>query len=182
MDVDIATVAILGNAGGASLVSQLRCRHQRSDRSGCPTTLRRRGVLGRSSSRWRTHYPTSGCGPSCRARSPVALWINLVLVYTGRRSWLRPSRLIPLLIVANADVLLLLLGQGRFGQAIAVPVTQNGVTLLAVQRGVAFAATLTISYLPVRWRSLHLLREEKLYRFILSVCTWYLRTTELLSR
>ncbi|QCP92709.1 sensor histidine kinase [Haloarcula marismortui] len=158
MDVDIATVAILGNAGGALIGFAVAI-----------TATRYQDVPGARQYSWLALAGGSWCAVSMAkiiASNPavvetayviartvssqiIALWIILVLVYTGRRSWLRPSRLIPLLIVANADVLLLLLGQGRFGQAIAVPVTQNGVTLLAVQRGVAFAATLTISYLPV---------------------------------
>ncbi|WP_049943993.1 sensor histidine kinase [Haloarcula argentinensis] len=157
MDVDIATVAILGNAGGALIGFTVAV-----------IAGRKRDVLGHRQYGWLALAGGCWCAISIvkvMAASPevaetayliartvssqiIAIWIIFVLVYTGRRSWLRPSRLIPVLIMANADVLLLLLGQGRFGQATVVPITQNGVTLLAIQRGAAFAATLTISYMP----------------------------------
>ncbi|MDQ2071244.1 histidine kinase N-terminal 7TM domain-containing protein [Haloarcula sp. H-GB4] len=158
MDVDIATVAILGNAGGALIgfvVAVIAGRNRDGPghrqygwlalAGGCWCAISIVKIMAASPEVVETAYVIARTVSS----QIIAIWIVFVLVYTGRRSWLRPSRLIPVLVMANADVLLLLLGQGRFGQATAIPITQNGVTLLAVQRGAAFATTLAISYIPV---------------------------------
>ncbi|KAA9398905.1 histidine kinase [Haloarcula sp. CBA1130] len=158
MDVDIATVAILGNAGGALIsfaVAVIATRHQDAPGArqygwlalagGCWCAVSLGQVIATNPSVAETVYVLA----RTTSAQLVALWTVFVLVYTGRRSWLRPSRLAPLLLAANADVLLLLVGQGRFVAATAVPITQNGATLFAVQRGAAYTTTLAVSYVPL---------------------------------
>ena len=177
MDVDIATVAILGNAGGALVgfaVAALATRHE--DAPGA----RQYGWLALAGGCWCVVSlgQVVATGPDvaetvyvlARTTSAqlIGLWAVFVLVYTGRRSWLRPSRLAPLLLAANADVLLLLVGQGRFVEATAVPVTQNGVTLFVVERGAVYTTTLAVSYVPLLLGYALLLeflfRSENIYR------------------
>ncbi|NHX39237.1 MULTISPECIES: histidine kinase N-terminal 7TM domain-containing protein [Haloarcula] len=175
MDVDIATVAILGNAGGALVgfvVAVIATRHRDVPGARQYGWLALAGGCWCAVSLWRVvaTNPTVAETVYVLARTTSAqllgLWAVFVLVYTGRRSWLRPTRLVPLLLAANADVLLLLFGQGRFVEAI--PITQSGVTLFAVQRGAAYTTTLAISYIPlfVGYALLieFLFRSQNLYR------------------
>ncbi|RKS83972.1 signal transduction histidine kinase [Haloarcula quadrata] len=175
MDVDIATVAILGNAGGALVgfvVAVIATRHRDVPGARQYGWLALAGGCWCAVSLWRVvaTNPTVAETVYVLARTTSAqllgLWAVFVLVYTGRRSWLRPTRLAPLLLAANADVLLLLFGQGRFVEA--VPITQSGVTLFAVQRGAAYTTTLAISYIPlfVGYALLieFLFRSQNLYR------------------
>ena len=175
MDVDIATVAILGNAGGALVgfvVAVIATRHRDVPGARQYGWLALAGGCWCAVSLWRVvaTNPTVAETVYVLARTTSAQLLGLcavfVLVYTGRRSWLRPTRLVPLLFAANADVLLLLFGQGRFVEA--VPITQSGVTLFAVQRGAAYTTTLAISYIPlfVGYALLieFLFRSQNLYR------------------
>jgi len=175
MDVDIATVAILGNAGGALVgfvVAVIATRHRDVPGARQYGWLALAGGCWCAVSLWQVvaTNPTVAETVYVLARTTSAqllgLWAVFVLVYTGRRSWLRPTRLVPLLFAANADVLLLLFGQGRFVEA--VPITQSGVTLFAVQRGAAYTTTLAISYIPlfVGYALLieFLFRSQNLYR------------------
>ena len=156
MDVDIATVAILGNAGGALIgfaIAVVAARNQ--DIPGA----RQYGWLAAAGGCWcaisiwqiavsdpaavKTVYLLSRTA----AMQVIGLWIVFALVYTGRQSWLRPSYLVPLFLVVNADVLLLLTDQAHNLVAVtAVPVTQLGTTLVATQRGPTFATLLAVSY------------------------------------
>jgi signal transduction histidine kinase len=158
MDVDIATVAILGNAAGALIgfaVAVIATRHQDAPGArqyawlalagGCWCAMSLGQIVATGPDVAETVYVLA----RTTSAQLIGLWIVFVLAYTGRRSWLRPARLAPLLLAANADVLLLLVGQGRVAEATAVPITQNGVTLLAVERGAAYATTLAVSYVPL---------------------------------
>jgi len=158
MDVDIATVAILGNAGGALIgfaVAVVATRHQDAPGArqygwlalagGCWCAISLGQVVATGPDVAETAYVLT----RTTSAQLIGIWVVFVLVYTGRRSWLRPSRLAPLLLAANADVLLLLVGRGRFVEATAVPITQNGATLFAVQRGAAYSTTLAVSYVPL---------------------------------
>jgi len=158
MDVDIATVAILGNAGGALIgfaIAVVATRHQDAPGArqygwlalagGCWCAISLGQVVATGPDVAETVYVLA----RTTSAQLIGIWVVFVLVYTGRRSWLRPSRLAPLLLAANADVLLLLVGRGHFVEATAVPITQNGATLFAVQRGAAYSTTLAVSYVPL---------------------------------
>ncbi|MFU1782554.1 histidine kinase N-terminal 7TM domain-containing protein [Haloarcula japonica] len=156
MGVDIATVAILGNAGGALVgfaiaVVAARNRDVPGARQygwlavagGCWCTISILQLVVSDPAAVRTVYLLSRTA----AMQVIGLWIVFVLVYTGRQSWLRPSLLVPLFLVINADVLLLLTGQAHdLVEVIVVPVTQFGTTLVTIQRGPTFATLLAISY------------------------------------
>ncbi|WP_058997429.1 histidine kinase N-terminal 7TM domain-containing protein [Haloarcula sp. CBA1127] len=156
MDVDIATVAILGNAGGALIgfaIAVVAARNQ--DVPGA----RQYGWLAVAGGCWcaisiwqigvsdpaavRAVYLLSRTA----AMQVIGLWVVFALVYTGRQSWLRPSSLVALFLVVNADVLLLLTDQAHdLVEVAAVPVTQLGTTMVAIQRGPTFAVLLAVSY------------------------------------
>jgi signal transduction histidine kinase len=77
----------------------------------------------------------------------IGLWVVFAFAYTGRRSWLRPSRLVPLFLVVNADALLLLTRQIHgLVEMTALPVTQTGTTLFVIMRGPAYAPLLAANY------------------------------------
>ncbi|AEM56212.1 histidine kinase [Haloarcula hispanica N601] len=156
MDVDIATVAILGNAGGALIgfaIAVVAARNQDvpgarqygwlAVAGGCWCALSIWQILVSDPAAVRTVYLLSRTA----AMQVIGLWVVFALVYTGRQSWLRPSSLVPLFLVVNADVLLLLTDQAHdLVEVAAVPVTQLGTTLVAIQRGPTFAVLLAVSY------------------------------------
>ncbi|AJF26181.1 histidine kinase N-terminal 7TM domain-containing protein [Haloarcula sp. KBTZ06] len=156
MDVDIATVAILGNAGGALIgfaIAVVAARNQDvpgarqygwlAVAGGCWCALSIWQILVSDPAAVRTVYLLSRTA----AMQVIGLWVVFALVYTGRQSWLRPSSLVPLFLVVNADVLLLLTDQAHdLVEVVAVPVTQLGTTLVAIQRGPTFAVLLAVSY------------------------------------
>ena len=156
MDVDIATVAILGNAGGALIgfaVAVIATRHQDAPGARQYGWLALAGGCWCAISVWRVSASDPAAAETAYLLSRVAtvqligLWVVFAFVYTGRRSWLRPSRLVPLFLVVNADVLLLL--TERFHGLIemtALPVTQSGSTLFVIQRGPTSAILLSVSY------------------------------------
>ncbi|AUG46513.1 histidine kinase [Haloarcula taiwanensis] len=156
MDVDIATVAILGNAGGALIgfaIAVVAARNQDvpgarqygwlAAAGGCWCTISIWQIVVSDPAAVKTVYLLSRTA----AMQVIGLWIVFALVYTGRQSWLRPSSLGPLFLVVNADVLLLLTDQAHdLVEVTAVPVTQLGTTLVAIQRGPTFAVLLAVSY------------------------------------
>ncbi|NLV15099.1 histidine kinase N-terminal 7TM domain-containing protein [Haloarcula argentinensis] len=156
MDVDIATVAILGNAGGALIgfaIAVVATRNQDVPGArqygwlalagGCWCVLSMWQLVVSDPAAVKTVYLLSRTA----AMQVIGLWVVFALVYTGRQSWLRPSSLVPLFLVVNADVLLLVTDQAHdFVEVAAVPVTQLGTTLVAIQRGPTFAVLLTVSY------------------------------------
>ncbi|KAA9408945.1 PAS domain-containing protein [Haloarcula hispanica] len=156
MDVDIATVAILGNAGGALIgfaIAVVAARNQDvpgarqygwlAVAGGCWCALSIWQIAVSDPAVVRTVYLLSRTA----AMQVIGLWVVFALVYTGRQSWLRPSSLVPLFLVVNADVLLLLTDQAHdLVEVVAVPVTQLGTTLVAIQRGPTFAVLLAVSY------------------------------------
>ncbi|MCJ0620979.1 ATP-binding protein [Haloarcula hispanica] len=156
MDVDIATVAILGNAGGALIgfvIAVVAARNQDvpgarqygwlAVAGGCWCALSIWQILVSDPAVVRTVYLLSRTA----AMQVIGLWVVFALVYTGRQSWLRPSSLVPLFLVVNADVLLLLTDPAHdLVEVVAVPVTQLGTTLVAIQRGPTFAVLLAVSY------------------------------------
>ncbi|MUV51068.1 histidine kinase N-terminal 7TM domain-containing protein [Haloarcula sp. CBA1122] len=156
MDVDIATVAILGNAGGALIgfaIAVVAARNQDvpgarqygwlAVAGGCWCAISIWQILVSDPAAVRTVYLLSRTA----AMQVIGLWVVFALVYTGRQSWLRPSSLVPLFLVVNADVLLLLTDPAHdLVEVAAVPVTQLGTTLVAIQRGPTFAVLLAVSY------------------------------------
>ncbi|WP_336329916.1 MULTISPECIES: sensor histidine kinase [unclassified Haloarcula] len=156
MDVDIATVAILGNAGGALIgfaIAVVAARNQDvpgarqygwlAVAGGCWCAISIWQIVVSDPAAVRTVYLLSRTA----AMQVIGLWVVFALVYTGRQSWLRPSSLVPLFLVVNADVLLLLTDQAHdLVEVAAVPVTQLGTTLVAIQRGPTFAVLLAVSY------------------------------------
>ncbi|RLM36713.1 histidine kinase N-terminal 7TM domain-containing protein [Haloarcula sp. Atlit-120R] len=156
MDVDIATVAILGNAGGALIgfaIAVVAARNQDvpgarqygwlAAAGGCWCAISIWQIVVSDPAAVKTVYLLSRTA----AMQVIGLWIVFALVYTGRQSWLRPSSLGPLFLVVNADVLLLLTDQAHdLVEVTAVPVTQLGTTLVAIQRGPTFAVLLAVSY------------------------------------
>jgi signal transduction histidine kinase/PAS domain-containing protein len=156
MDVDIATVAILGNAGGALIGFAIAVGAARNQdvpgarqyswlavAGGCWCAISIWQIVVSDPAAARTVYLLSRTA----AMQVIGLWVVFALVYTGRRSWLRPSSLVPLFLVVNADVLLLLTDQAHdLVEVAAVPVTQLGTTLIAVQRGPMFGFLLAVSY------------------------------------
>ncbi|EMA19751.1 sensor histidine kinase [Haloarcula amylolytica] len=156
MDVDIATVAILGNAGGALIgfaIAVVAARNQDvpgarqygwlAVAGGCWCAISIWQIVVSDPAAVRTVYLLSRTA----AMQVIGLWVVFALVYTGRQSWLRPSSLVSLFLVVNADVLLLLTDQAHdLVEVAAVPVTQLGTTLVAIQRGPTFAVLLAVSY------------------------------------
>ncbi|WP_146417936.1 sensor histidine kinase [Haloarcula hispanica] len=156
MDVDIATVAILGNAGGALIgfaIAVVAARNQDvpgarqygwlAVAGGCWCAISIWQILVSDPAAVRTVYLLSRTA----AMQVIGLWVVFALVYTGRQSWLRPSSLVPLFLVVNADVLLLLTDPAHdLVEVAAMPVTQLGTTLVAIQRGPTFAVLLAVSY------------------------------------
>ncbi|NLV07483.1 histidine kinase N-terminal 7TM domain-containing protein [Haloarcula rubripromontorii] len=156
MDVGIGTVAILGNVGGALVgfaIAVVAARNQDvpaareygwlAGAGGCWCAISIWQIVVSDPAAVKTVYLLSRTA----AMQIIGLWIVFALVYTGRQSWLRPSSLVPLFLAVNADVLLLLTDQAHdFVEVIAVPVTQLGTTLVAIQRGPTFAVLLAVSY------------------------------------
>ncbi|GCF13114.1 hypothetical protein Harman_10490 [Haloarcula mannanilytica] len=156
MDVDIATVAILGNTGGALVGLAIAI-----------VAARNRDVPGARQYGWLALAGSCWCavsiwrlvvtGPAAAETAyllerfatvqVIGLWVVFALAYTGRRSWLRPSRLVPLFFVVNADALLLLTKQIHgLVEVTALPVTQTGTTLFVIMRGPAYAVFLAVNY------------------------------------
>jgi signal transduction histidine kinase len=156
MDVDIATVAILGNAGGALIgfaIAVVAARNQDVPGARQYGWLALAGGCWCAISIWRVVVSDPAVAETVyllartAAVQVIGLWVVFALVYTGRRSWLRPSWLVPLFLVVNADVLLLVTDWIHgFVDVTVFPVTQNGTTLLVIQRGPTFAALLAVSY------------------------------------
>ncbi|KOX94537.1 histidine kinase [Haloarcula rubripromontorii] len=156
MDVGIGTVAILGNVGGALVgfaIAVVAARNQDvpaareygwlAGAGGCWCAISIWQIVVSDPAAVKTVYLLSRTA----AMQIIGLWIVFALVYTGRQSWLRPSSLVPLFLAVNADVLLLLTDQAHdFVEVTAVPVTQLGTTLVAIQRGPTFAVLLAVSY------------------------------------
>ncbi|EMA00917.1 PAS domain-containing protein [Haloarcula vallismortis] len=156
MDVGIATVAILGNAGGALIgfaIAVVAARNQDvpgarqygwlAAAGGCWCAISIWQIVVSDPAAVKTVYLLSRTA----AMQVIGLWIVFALVYTGRQSWLRPSLLGPLFLVVNADVLLLLTAQAHdLIEVTAVPVTQLGTTLITIQRGQTFGILLAVTY------------------------------------
>jgi len=156
MDVGIGMVAILGNVGGALIgfaIAVVAARNQDvpgarqygwlAGAGGCWCAISIWQIVVSDPAAVKTVYLLSRTA----AMQIIGLWIVFALVYTGRQSWLRPSSLVPLFLAVNADVLLLLTDQAHdLVEVTAVPVTQLGTTLVAIQRSPTFAVLLAVSY------------------------------------
>ncbi|MFB6224608.1 MAG: histidine kinase N-terminal 7TM domain-containing protein [Haloarcula sp.] len=155
MDVDIITVAILGNAGGVLIALAIAVVARNQNVPGA----RQYGWLALAGSCWcaisigRVVVTDPDVAEAVyvldriSSAQIIGIWLIFALVYTGRREWSRPSRLATLFLVVNADVLVLLTARGHdFVKATAVPVTQSGATLFVIQRGTAYVGTLIVSY------------------------------------
>ncbi|MDS0222000.1 ATP-binding protein [Haloarcula sp. S1AR25-5A] len=156
MDVDIATVAILGNAGGALIgfaIAAIAARNQDVPGARQYGWLALAGGCWCAVSIWQVFVSDPAAAETVHiferiaAAQVIGLWVVFAFAYTGRQSWLRPSWLVPLFLVVNADGLLLLTEPVHgLVAATALPVTQRGATLFVIQRGPTSAALLAISY------------------------------------
>jgi len=156
MDVDFVAVAILGNAGG--VVTTLTVAYMASQNRDRPGALSY-GVLALVGSVWCVvsiaqllaatldAAATAHVVDRIVAAQVVALWVVFALVYTGRREWLTPARLAPVVLVPNVYVLLLLTAPIHgLVEPTVLPVAQRGATLFVVYRGPIYAVQSAVSY------------------------------------
>ncbi|MEF8829735.1 MAG: histidine kinase N-terminal 7TM domain-containing protein, partial [Haloarcula sp.] len=156
MDVDVATVAILGNVGGVLVgvaVAVLAARNRDVPGARQYGWLALAGGCWCAVSIWQVTVADPAAAETVYLLARIAvlqvigLWVAFAFVYTGRQSWLRPAYLGPLFLVVNTDVLLLTTNHVHgLAELSAVPVTQLGTTLFVVQRGPAFATLLAVRY------------------------------------